>query len=46
MEGNRLDIEGIDELDDDPLLDIKPLVPDFDVRKNARIGWYGGRVHS
>jgi tRNA (adenine37-N6)-methyltransferase len=45
MEGNRLDIEGIDMLDGSPLLDIKPYVPEFDIRENAQIGWYGRRAH-
>ena len=45
LDGNRLDIEGIDMLDGTPLLDIKPYVPDFDIRENARIGWYGRRAH-
>jgi tRNA (adenine37-N6)-methyltransferase len=30
-------------LDQTPLLDIKPYVPDFDVRENARTGWYETR---
>ena len=42
---NRLDIEGVDMLDDTPLLDIKPYIPDFDIRENAQIGWYGRRTH-
>jgi tRNA-Thr(GGU) m(6)t(6)A37 methyltransferase TsaA len=46
VEGNRLEIEGIDMLDGVPLLDVKPYVPDFDVRENAQIGWYGRRKHS
>lgn len=45
VEGNRLDIEGVDMLDSSPLLDIKPYVPEFDIRENARIGWYGRRAH-
>jgi tRNA (adenine37-N6)-methyltransferase len=45
VEGNRLDIEGVDMLDGTPLLDIKPYVPDFDLRENAKVGWYGRRVH-
>jgi tRNA-Thr(GGU) m(6)t(6)A37 methyltransferase TsaA len=45
VEGNRLDIEGIDMLDGSPLLDIKPYVPDFDIRENTQIGWYGRRSH-
>jgi tRNA (adenine37-N6)-methyltransferase len=38
-----LEIEGVDMLDDTPLLDIKPYVPDFDVRTDARTGWYATR---
>ena len=45
VEGNRLDIEGIDMLDGSPLLDIKPYVPDFDTRENVRTGWYGRRAY-
>jgi tRNA-Thr(GGU) m(6)t(6)A37 methyltransferase TsaA len=40
---NRLDIEGVDVLDNTPLLDIKPYVPEFDVRDNVKVGWYTGR---
>ena len=35
-----LEVEGIDVLDGTPLLDIKPYVPDFDVRTEVRAGWY------
>jgi tRNA (adenine37-N6)-methyltransferase len=41
--GNVLEIEGVDVLDGTPLLDIKPYVPDFDVRDNTRVGWYETR---
>jgi tRNA-Thr(GGU) m(6)t(6)A37 methyltransferase TsaA len=41
--GNLLDIEGVDVLDGTPLLDIKPYVPEFDVRINVRTGWYHHR---
>jgi tRNA-Thr(GGU) m(6)t(6)A37 methyltransferase TsaA len=37
---NTLDIEGVDVLDGTPLLDIKPYVPEFDVRNNVKYGWY------
>jgi tRNA-Thr(GGU) m(6)t(6)A37 methyltransferase TsaA len=40
---NTLDIEGVDILDGTPLLDIKPYVPDFDVRTDVKIGWYAQR---
>ena len=45
VEGNRLDIEGIDMLDGTILLDIKPYVPEFDIRENVKIGWYDRRAH-
>ena len=44
VEGNRLDIEGVDMLDNTPLLDIKPYIPEFDIRENVQIGWYGRRA--
>jgi tRNA-Thr(GGU) m(6)t(6)A37 methyltransferase TsaA len=40
---NILDIEGVDVLDGTPLLDIKPYVPDFDVRTDVKSGWYARR---
>ncbi len=36
---NILYIEDVDIIDGTPLLDIKPFVPQFDVRENVRIGW-------
>ncbi|MGA7192344.1 MAG: tRNA (N6-threonylcarbamoyladenosine(37)-N6)-methyltransferase TrmO [Anaerolineales bacterium] len=45
IEGNRLDIEGIDMLDNTPLIDIKPYVPEFDNREDVRVGWYNRRAH-
>ena len=41
--GNTLEVEGMDMLDGTPLLDIKPFVPDFDIRTNTRNGWYDSR---
>jgi tRNA-Thr(GGU) m(6)t(6)A37 methyltransferase TsaA len=40
---NVLEIEGVDVLDGTPLLDIKPYVPEFDMRINVRTGWYHRR---
>lgn len=40
---NILEVEGIDVLDQTPLLDIKPYVPDFDIRTDASTGWYNRR---
>jgi tRNA (adenine37-N6)-methyltransferase len=41
-----LEIEGADMLDGTPLLDIKPYVPDFDVRTDVHTGWYEARSRS
>ncbi len=38
-EGCVLHVEDVDMLDGSPLLDVKPYVPRFDVRKGARSGW-------
>jgi tRNA-Thr(GGU) m(6)t(6)A37 methyltransferase TsaA len=43
VQENFLTVEGIDVLDGTPLLDIKPYVPDFDVRLETRTGWYETR---
>jgi tRNA-Thr(GGU) m(6)t(6)A37 methyltransferase TsaA len=39
--GLILDIENVDILDDTPLLDIKPYVPEFDHHSVNSIGWIG-----
>lgn len=41
--GNLLSVEGVDMLDGTPLLDIKPYLPEFDVRSSVRSGWYETR---
>jgi tRNA (adenine37-N6)-methyltransferase len=38
-----LEVEGIDVLDQTPLLDIKPYVPRFDCIENASEGWLASR---
>lgn len=40
---NWLRIAGADMLDETPLLDIKPYVPDFDHRDAVCVGWYEKR---
>ena len=48
IEGSTLHIEGVDIVDGTPLLDIKPYVPEFDVKRAKRIGWLSktvGRVY-
>jgi tRNA-Thr(GGU) m(6)t(6)A37 methyltransferase TsaA len=37
---NILDIESVDMLDGTPLLDLKPYVPQFDIKEDAKDGWY------
>ena len=44
INNNILEIEGVDMLNGTPLLDIKPYVPDFDIRTGTRNGWYNSRL--
>lgn len=39
IQNNSLRIEDVDVVDGTPLLDIKPYVPQFDVRRVRKIGW-------
>ncbi len=39
IENSILHIRDIDVVDQTPLLDIKPYVPDFDAKKTKKIGW-------
>ena len=39
IENHMLQIRDIDVVDQTPLLDIKPYVPDFDAREATKIGW-------
>ena len=45
VEGHRLHIQDVDIVDGTPLLDIKPYVPEFDIRDVERIGWLEKNVH-
>jgi len=40
MDACRLAVDSLDIVDGTPLLDIKPYVPDFDIRDAVRAGWY------
>ena len=40
---NILKISEVDVLDNTPLIDIKPYMPEFDVRQDVRNGWYETR---
>jgi tRNA-Thr(GGU) m(6)t(6)A37 methyltransferase TsaA len=44
IEKNNLHIQDIDIVDGTPLLDIKPHVPDFDIREVQRIGWLENNI--
>ena len=45
VENNVLYVEDLDIVDGTPLLDIKPYVPEFDVREGCRKGWLERNVH-
>ncbi len=45
VEGNILHVEDIDIVDGTPLLDIKPYVPEFDIREGCKKGWLEENVH-
>ncbi|MBF5005637.1 tRNA (N6-threonylcarbamoyladenosine(37)-N6)-methyltransferase TrmO [Diaphorobacter sp. NR2-3-3-1] len=40
VDGSTLHFAGNDMLDGTPVLDIKPYVPELDVRRTDRIGWF------
>ena len=44
IEENKLIVEGIDTLDNTPLLDIKPYVTGFDSFPQASQGWLEGKI--
>ena len=45
IEENILHIRHVDVVDGTPLLDIKPYVPEFDMRDIEKIGWLEKNVH-
>ncbi len=42
---NILHIQDVDIVDGTPLLDIKPYVPEFDIREAEKTGWLEKKVH-
>jgi tRNA-Thr(GGU) m(6)t(6)A37 methyltransferase TsaA len=44
IENGLLAVSGVDILNDSPLLDIKPYIPDFDQRQHVRTGWFDRRA--
>ena len=45
IERNILHVQNVDIVDRTPLLDIKPYVPDFDMKDVQRTGWLEKNVH-
>ncbi len=45
IKGNVLYIKDVDIIDNTPLLDIKPYVPEFDIKKVKKIGWLKDVIH-
>ena len=45
IEKNILRVEDMDIVDGTPLLDIKPYVPEFDIREVEKTGWLEKNVH-
>ncbi len=45
VEKNILHVRDVDVVDGTPLLDIKPYVPEFDVREVNKTGWLEKEVH-
>ena len=48
MDKNKLLVKGIDVLNGTPLLDIKPFVPEFDIKgiENTEIGWLAEKLRN
>ncbi|MEJ2099455.1 MAG: tRNA (N6-threonylcarbamoyladenosine(37)-N6)-methyltransferase TrmO [Desulfobacterales bacterium] len=46
IDHQTLYVEDVDIIDQTPLLDIKPFVPDFDLRKVESTGWLGNKVRN
>jgi tRNA-Thr(GGU) m(6)t(6)A37 methyltransferase TsaA len=44
VEENKLFIDEVDIIDETPLLDIKPYISKFDVRRNTKSGWIKNKL--
>lgn len=44
IQNNIILFSGADMLDNTPVLDIKPYVPEFDYMENVRTGWLEGKI--
>jgi len=45
VEENKLKIKDVDICNMTPILDIKPYIPDFDIRKTTKIGWLENQIN-
>lgn len=45
IEENIIHIQDVDIIDGTPLLDIKPYIPNFDIREIGKIGWLEKNIH-
>lgn len=45
IENNLLFVKDIDILDDSPVLDIKPYIPEFDIHEVSKSGWIEKNLH-
>jgi tRNA (Thr-GGU) A37 N-methylase len=43
VDGNRLEVVGLDCLDGTPLIDLKPYFPSTDAVGDAVVGWHSSR---
>ena len=43
IDGNRLEVVGLDCLDGTPLIDLKPYFPSVDAIPDAVVGWHADR---
>jgi tRNA-Thr(GGU) m(6)t(6)A37 methyltransferase TsaA len=46
IEGNLINVKNIDVLNNTPVIDIKPYVPQFDSVFDAKIGWMESKISS
>jgi len=44
IKDNVILVDNLDVLDKTPVIDIKPYVPQFDVRETSKIGWLEGNI--
>lgn len=44
IKGNTIYVNNLDILDKTPVIDIKPYIPQFDVRESSKIGWLEGHI--